>query len=354
VPGAIVTVGSASVTSAQDGRFLLASVPTGVAVVRVTAPGFDPAQQSVVIQPGANLLSMSLWREKTMFEADGFLVYIPSGVTTIRGVFFFMIGLDVDNRLFVNDDYNRSVMSAQQQLSAEDYRRRVMVLARTHGLALIGAVSSFNSPTPPRIVQVLEVISDQSARPELAHAPLLFHGNSGGSCATYDFTVQRPERVIGFIIAKASNCLFLDASPAIGVPGYLIFGELDPVLPAAASQMTALFERHRANGAVWALAVEPGAGHDHVEDRELLFNWMGEVITRRLPATTTPGTPVQLRPIAAASGWLGNRTSRVIAEHGCYTEDKLTASWLPSEQTARNWQAMVSSRSVTTVLACAP
>jgi hypothetical protein len=203
-------------------------------------------------------------------------------------------------------------------------------------------------------VQVLEVISDQSARPELAHAPLLFHGNSGGSCATYDFTVQRPERVIGFIIAKASNCLFLDASPAIGVPGYLIFGELDPVLPAAASQMTALFERHRANGAVWALAVEPGAGHDHVEDRELLFNWMGEVITRRLPATTTPGTPVQLRPIAAASGWLGNRTSRVIAEHGCYTEDKLTASWLPSEQTARNWQAMVSSRSVTTVLACAP
>jgi hypothetical protein len=81
---------------------------------------------------------------------------------------------------------------------------------------------------------------------------------------------------------------------------------------------------------------------------------MDEVISRRLPATPPPGTPVQLRPITAASGWLGNRTSRAIAEHACYADDKLTASWLPSEQTARNWQAMVSSRTVTTVTACAP
>jgi hypothetical protein len=354
VAGATITVGSVSATSAQDGRFVLPAVPIGSAIVRVTAPGFDPAQQTVAIQAGGNFIAMSLWRDNVMYEANGILVYVPSGVTTVRGVFFLMIGLNVDSRHFVRDDLSQYPLSAHQVSAVQDYRRRVMTLARAHGLALMGSVTNFTAPTPDGILQALANMSSPSGRPELAHAPLLFHGNSGGACASYDFTVLHPERVIGFIIAKASACLSLDASPAIAVPGYFIFGELDLVLPDAASQMTALFEQHRANGALWALAVEPGAGHDHVADYNLLFNWMGEVVARRLPATFTPGTPVQLRPLDATSGWLGNRTSRAIAEYVCYTGDKLTASWLPSNQTARDWQAMVSSRSVTTVTACAP
>jgi hypothetical protein len=180
----------------------------------------------------------------------------------------------------------------------------------------------------------------------------MFHGNSGGVCPAYDFIVRHPDRVIGFIIAKATACLSADASSAIGVPGYFIFGELDTVLPAAGAYMTDRFAQHRASGAVWALAVERGAGHDHVADHSLLFNWMDEVVRRRLPATITPGTAVQLRAIPAGSGWLGDRSSLAIAEDACYTGDKLIASWLPSEQTARDWQAMVSARTKTTVIAC--
>jgi hypothetical protein len=323
-------------------------------VVQVTAAGFDPAQRTVVLQAGGNSVAISLWRDNAMHENNGLLVYIPSGVTAVRGVFFLMIGLNVDSRPFVRGDLAFYPQTAEQAAQTLDYRQRVIALARTHGLALMGSVTNLIAPAPASILQALESASGPSGRPELAQAPLIFHGTSGGSCASYDFTVLHPERVIGFIIAKASPCLSLDAAPAIGVPGYFIYGELDPVLPGAAAQMTALFERHRANGAIWALAVEPGAGHTAVADHNLLFNWMGEVIKRRVPATTTPGTPVTLLPITAASGWLGNWTSRAIGEYACYNGDKLTASWLPSEQTARDWQGMVSSRSVTTVLGCGP
>lgn len=353
VSGATITVGTVSATSGQDGRFLLAALATGSVVVRVTAPGFNPAQQSVLLQSGGNSLDMSLWRANSMYETNDMVLYVPSGVTTVRGVFSLMIGLNVDNRHFVRGDLTQYPMNPTQAEAAQDYRRRLLILARVHGLALMGSISNFTAPLPASILQTLNDVST-SGRPELAYAPLLLHGNSGGACASYDFTVQHPDRVIGFIIAKAAACLGQNAAPAIGVPGYFIFGEVDVVLPAAAAQMTALFQQHRTNGAVWALAVEPGAGHDLVADHDLLFNWMEEVLTRRLPATTTPGTPIQLRALNAASGWLGNRTTRAIAADACYSGDKLAASWLPSEQTARNWQAMVSSRSVTTVTACGP
>ena len=352
VAGATITVGALSATSAQDGRFVLPALSTGSALVRVTAPGFNPVQQSVLIQSGANSLDISLWRANAMYETSDILVYVPTGVTTVRGVFFLMIGLNADTRQFIRDDLGQYPLSPAQIFAIQDYRRRLLTLARAHGLALIGSITNFTAPSPDAILNALEVLSSTSGRPELAHAPLMFHGNSGGTCASYDFTVQHPERVIGFIIAKAAPCLGQDAAPAIGVPGYFIFGEVDLVFPAAATQMTALFQQHRANGAVWALAVEPGAGHDLVADHNLLFTWMEEVLTRRLPATNPPGTPVQLRAIDAESGWLGNRTTRAIAAHGCYSDDKLTASWLPSEQTARDWQTMVSSGTVKTITTC--
>ena len=345
--GATVTIRSVSATSAQNGRFEMANVPVGLTSASVTAAGFDPAQQGLSVQAGTNTITMSLLPVNTMYEAGQFLVYVPSGVSTVRGVFFFLIGGNTDSRPFLRDDL--TALTGTELSEAQNYRRRMMALARAHGLALIGA--PVNSSSPAAILGALVSVSEKG-RPELAHAPLMFHGNSGGVCPAYDFTVKHPDRVIGFIIAKAAACLSTDASPARGVPGYFIFGELDTVLPTAGAYMTALFAQHRANGALWALAVERGAGHEHVGDHNLLFNWMGDVITRRLPATITPGAPVQLRPVVSATGWLGDGSSSVIAEFGCYNGDKLSASWLPSEGAARNWQTMVSRGSVNTITPC--
>lgn len=51
-----------------------------------------------------------------------------------------------------------------------------------------------------------------------------------------------------------------------------------------------------------------------------------------------------------SSGWLGDRDSFSVAGYPCFTGDKSRASWLPSEQTAREWQAMMGT--ATTVSAC--
>ena len=94
---------------------------------------------------------------------------------------------------------------------------------------------------------------------------------------------------------------------------------------------------------MWALAIESGADHTPVADQTLLFNWEDFILETRLPQTVVPGEPVILNVIDEASGWLGNRQSFETADYGSYNADKLNASWVPSMQTAQDWQTFVSS-----------
>jgi hypothetical protein len=67
---------------------------------------------------------------------------------------------------------------------------------------------------------------------------------------------------------------------------------------------------------------------------------MDAVLALRLPQAGTPAGQA-LRSIDQASGWLANRSTTAVAGYSCFSGDKLVASWLPTEQTARDWQQIV-------------
>jgi hypothetical protein len=75
---------------------------------------------------------------------------------------------------------------------------------------------------------------------------------------------------------------------------------------------------------------------------------MDAVLTARLPL---PGQTA-LRPLTESSGWLGDRSSLQVGTFGCFGTGKAEASWLPNETTARRWQSVVSSNTVTTTRVC--
>ena len=124
------------------------------------------------------------------------------------------------------------------------------------------------------------------------------------------------------------------------MPAYLTLGATDDVVSNPAA--TAVFEANRARNAIWALAVEPGAGHFELSDasRNLTIGWMVTILELRLPLT--PGTA--LTDIPEVSGWLGNRTTFEIAPYADYADNKLEASWLPSQGTAQAWKLFVTPR----------
>lgn len=76
--------------------------------------------------------------------------------------------------------------------------------------------------------------------------------------------------------------------------------------------------------------------HGPILDFDLMFDWIDTVLAARLPLTA--GAP--LRPTTESAGWLGNRSTGAIATYACYGSTRSSASWLPSEETALDWQRM--------------
>jgi hypothetical protein len=123
------------------------------------------------------------------------------------------------------------------------------------------------------------------------------------------------------------------AAAAADVPGYFLIGELDA--PHRRDNITGVFEAGRATGAPWALSIDP-FHHGPIMDFDLMFAWIDAVLAARLPATA--GAP--LRAMMESGGWLGNRSTGAISTYQCYDSNRSGAAWLPTEETALNWQRM--------------
>ncbi len=301
-----VKLNNVQTTTGPEGRFEFGEVPVGIKTLRISTSGFFDYARQIDVQAGDNSLDISLVR-KTYYEfssgtSDDYGIYLPAGVSTFRGVIFLVPPAAWDTRGFassIDRDSPPHPEGWNEYVAAE--RQRSLLLAETYGLALMGAdVSSLDAYF--RVLEVLEQFAKESGHPELALVPLLAMGFSFGGCFAYEFTLRHPERVIGFMTEKGACHSTQDAGLARLVPGYLFIGELDG--PNSGPQITRLFEDNRSQGALWALAVEPGSGHVPVKDQTLLFNWMDAVLKARLPETVTPGSPVILRPLDETAGWL--------------------------------------------------
>jgi dienelactone hydrolase len=347
-----VQLGNVQTTTDQDGRFAFQEVPVGSMTLQVSMEGFDAYTQRIVVEAGDNSVDISLVRtsyyEFSPPSGGNYGLYLPPGVSTYRGVIFLVAPSTRDSRGFASGIPRVSPPPGLNENVAA-VRQRSLLLAEKYGLALMGAQVALIGQQSD-ILPVLDQFAEDTGHPELAQAPLLVMGFSFGGCFAYEFTLGHTERVIGFMTQKGGCHSQQDTGLARLVPGYLFIGETDTF--NRAEEITQLFVENRSQGALWALAIEPGAGHTSVSDYTLLSNWMDTVLQARLPETVSPGASVTLKAIDEASGWLGNRGSSSIAEYACYDEDRLRASWLPSMQIAQDWQAFVSSSSVTTVTPC--
>lgn len=343
VAGATVTLGTVSTTTSVNGGFELRNVAVGAGTITVNANGFDSYTQSVTVQAGTNTHDVALVR--ATFYAHGVVTaFLSPTIATYRGVIYLLAGSTQDSRPFIRGE--PLCWASQGPLGIcpmiADFRVGLLAMAEKHGLAVFGM------KTPPAnelaaydtMIAAMVDISQRSGHPELAAAPVLLVGSSLGGCIAHGFARVYFARAIGFVTAKGS-CHIGGPSPASGVPGYLFVSDEDPVSPDAITTITQLFLANRAEGAVWALAIDVGSGHEFPEENSETLTWLDAILTRRLPAGHVPG--MALAAVGETTGWLANRTSTEIAPHACFTGDALIASWLPNEQTARGWQAIVGS-----------
>jgi len=343
-----VQLGSAQTTTDQNGHYTFGQFPTGQSLLlQAKVTGFDNFTANVVLQAGNNSRDIAMVRKRYYTfdsETGGFGVYLPAGVSTFKGAVF-LVGPpqdEVDTRGFASGRATTADPTFAAYTAA--LRERMLQLAGEHGLALMGAKvvneTRFSSTSFNNVLKALEQVADESGRPGLAGVPLLLMGHSRGGCYAYAFALARSERTAGFFTSKGNCHIVGDAGGAKSVPGYFFIGATDEA--ARAENITQVFEPNRSTGALWALATEPGAGHTPITDLDLIADWTDAVLTSRLPVGDPPAGIIQLRSIDPATGWLGDRGTRSIAQYAAFEGDKEQAAWLPTMQSAEDWQAFVS------------
>jgi pimeloyl-ACP methyl ester carboxylesterase len=339
IEGASVTIGSATATTGPDGRFELQNLPVGSATMTTSAPRFETQSQTLGLLAGQNTRDVVL-ATQTVFVHENVIAYLRPEITEYKAAIVFLPGLrdpvtlnDLDARPLVRGTAELQCSIWCTPAERVEVRNRALQLVGGN-VALIGASTLTDNPASyETLLNALAHFASQSLRPELANIPIFLVGHSMGGCTAYGFTRVHGARVAGFITMKGACHNNGPALAASSVPGHFLIGSLDA--PFRKENITAVFEAGRASGAPWAVSID-AFDHGPIVDFDLMFDWISAVLAARLPATA--GGP--LRPMTETTGWLGDRSSGWISTYGCYASARSKASWLPSQETALDWQRM--------------
>lgn len=333
---ATVSVGARLATSDANGRFELTGVPIGAATVRAARPGYLPAEAAVTVTAGANSHDFTLTpQEIYVFGTNA--VYVPSGAGPMRGAIMVLGGPVASG--FVTGERIAPANNPDLEVSLQALGASLRALARSAHVALLGSSTTGmeNSATSDdALFLALSTAAGASGQAEMAAAPVLMFGLSSGAREAAGLVSRHPERAIGLLARVPVDVTALTAPAALAVPTFVMQAQLDQVVSNTMVRTT--FTGNRSQGGLWALAVEPGVGHNVATSRgnTAAISWITTALTLRLPAT--PGDP--LIALAQPAGWLGDQTTLEIAPWADYLGDRAAASWLLSESAAMSWQSL--------------
>lgn len=298
-----------------------------------------PAVLSVLLICGSvraadQVLDFSAPPKPGVWQTADFRIWIPENVKTIRGVLINFHGSSGDARAIV-----------EQQLWRD--------AARQWNFALLGMKFSngrnvdYRDPqrgSGDAILSALAGFARKSGHPEIAHAPWCLWGVSLGGASAWAFAAWNPQRTIAFAAVNGTGRAQVPDA-MLKVPGLVFEGELDTAVKP--ESVAAAFDSNRAKGALWALVMHWGLGHDSGNSNALIVPFFDQVIQARLPNDqSAERSPVKLIDLPETDGFLGGRdawasTFATIAPFKNHQGDKTKASWLPNEPLAYLWRAEV-------------
>ena len=177
---------------------------------------------------------------------------------------------------------------------------------------------------------------------ELAQAPMLLWGHSGGGLWVLAMLRQHPERIISAVCYSAAWDPDWDYLPeAYEVPMILRHagpGEGADNIPATARHT---FAKMRAGGAPASIAYTRGQNHNHSYIRSITIPLWEASLKQRLAADGS------LQPLDAQKTWLGDTITYEIYREADYQGDKTALCRLPDRESAEAWSEYASRGIVT-------
>lgn len=297
---------------------VLAASALLLAAVSAGATTFDET-----VPPGAN------------YDKADFRLWMPDGAGPVRALVILVPGSNGDGRPMVDDPVWREFAT----------RLHLALVAchltdKPHDQMFIEHYVDVSKGAGPALLSALATFAGRSGHAEIASAPLLLWGMSAGGEFNYEFAAWKPERVVAFIVNKG-NVYYTALAPeaARRTPGLLFTGEKD--LEFRVNAIAGLFAINRRAGALWAIAQEPGIGHEVGRSRDLALVFFEDMLAARLPGGDGK-TPQPLKPLTAADGYYGDPKSQSVQPVAGSKDPTYPVAWLPTERVAKGWKAVVS------------
>jgi hypothetical protein len=284
----------------------------------------------ILISIASILLIVTSAFSNERFEFGDFALYVPSDVSKIRGVFLALGG--PDTRAFFSDGLF-GAPNPELEASLHVLGQELRKLAADEGLAMLGtsqAMMANGLVSDDLILKTIGEASRKTGHPELATAPLIIYGISGGTPEAIGFTIRNPKRVGALLLKVTAIPERLKTAETLSIPTLIVLAEFDTFTDN--KEVIAVFKANREAGALWALAVEPDVPHHSLTPchRAIVINWLREITELRFTKSVTE-----------SSGWLADPTNGV-ASWANFKGDRKSANWFPSKATAEEWFAFVS------------
>lgn len=268
-------------------------------------------------------------------------IWIPDGVTTIRGIF--IIGNPAEG-----DSRGRAVNKYDQAFAAK-HDFALMGLLKFYDFDQMSSQEGKNHPDWTVLIAGINDAATRSGHPELNHAPFLPTGFSNGGQFAYGLMHTAPERTIAFCANKGGFYINNGANPPLDVPGILIAGELDT--QTRRDNLATVYNTGRSQGAPWAWIQERKLGHEQGNSESLLYPFYDEVIKMRYPSHLAPTatTKPTLLPFDDSNAYLVNESpanwsggySEVFPLSG-FSGDPLVYGIVPNKKVAELYRAVAS------------
>lgn len=286
-----------------------------------------------------------------------FTVWIPPGVTTLRGV--------------VVHQHGCGEGSCKSGLTGA-YDLHWQALAKKHSCALLSP--AYEQPDKadcqmwcdPRngsdaaFQKCLVDLGQKSGHAELASVPWALWGHSGGGHWAGGMVMLHPDRIAAAWLR--SGVPLLEANPdragikahtlpaaALSVPIMCNLGTKEGVTDKQ-SQFAGVwpanelfFNQLRSKGSLVGVSVDPLSSHDCGNQRYFAIVWLDACLTARLPKSA--GQP--LRPMPTDGGWLAPVTGTDAVSQTGFAGESLKVGWLPNESVARAWMQYVKDTNLT-------
>lgn len=268
-----------------------------------------------------------------------FALYVPSTPGKLRGVLVALGG--PRTRAFVTGEPTGAPIPALEA-ALQGLGASFRAMADEQRIAILGTAYFGPTAMPNTVASdqlILNAISagaDASDRPELARAPIMMFGTSGGAPEASGFTARHPERIAGLYLSVPESFPALTTEAQRQVPTFMVLAEFDAFVNNATA--TAGFLANRGSGALWGMALERGVPHHSFSPAkaQMTLTWIEAALDRRIN-----GSSGRIREVMEQSGYLGDAATGVISPWGAYAGDRTTASWLPTRAAADAWRVLL-------------